>query len=213
MFAVGDDRLRRAVDVLGSRSRQAVERGPRVVPHPGPEHEGHVACATGEVDGRQHQLPVERLDDRVIAARAELEQKTGHDCLARNPVAAQLDPAELAGFDERELAVPVTLALVGEEVEVHFHPPRELLVEPPAVVRGEVVDEGDAAPHRRCQSSVDATAGTPLCAGSSDKQGVTAGRSSVPLLERMCGALEHRGPDSRGLHVAPASGLGSSGCA
>jgi asparagine synthase (glutamine-hydrolysing) len=29
-----------------------------------------------------------------------------------------------------------------------------------------------------------------------------------PLLEQMCAALEHRGPDSRGIHVAPGAGLG-----
>src|SRR5215218_7941631 len=29
-----------------------------------------------------------------------------------------------------------------------------------------------------------------------------------PLLERMCSALAHRGPDSRGLHCSPGSGLG-----
>ena len=37
---------------------------------------------------------------------------------------------------------------------------------------------------------------------------------SRDLLERMCGAIEHRGPDSRGIHLdRRASGSGSSGCA
>src|SRR4051794_17886434 len=31
---------------------------------------------------------------------------------------------------------------------------------------------------------------------------------SRDVLERMCGAMEHRGPDSRGVHVGPGIGLG-----
>jgi asparagine synthase (glutamine-hydrolysing) len=34
------------------------------------------------------------------------------------------------------------------------------------------------------------------------------GMPSRALLERMCAALEHRGPDSRGVHVEPGAGLG-----
>jgi asparagine synthase (glutamine-hydrolysing) len=33
-------------------------------------------------------------------------------------------------------------------------------------------------------------------------------RADEAVLARMCAALEHRGPDSRGLHAAPGVGLG-----
>ena len=101
------------------------------------------------VDEREHQLAVQGLDHRVVAAAAERQGNSRHQHLAGDPPASQLDSPEVALLDQGDAPVPVALPLVGEEVEVHLHPARELLVEPLAVVGGEIVDERNTAPHGR----------------------------------------------------------------
>jgi hypothetical protein len=105
------------------------------------------------VDERQHQLAVERLHNGVVAPPVELERQTRHHRLAGDPMAPQLDPPKAAALHQGDPAVPVALALVGEEVEVHLHAPGELLVEPLPVMRREVVDERDTTPHAAADAS------------------------------------------------------------
>jgi asparagine synthase (glutamine-hydrolysing) len=211
VLAVGHDRLGGPVDVASERLRDAVKRGAGVVPHAGPQHERKSPRPAGTVDERKHQLAVERLHDRVVAAAVQPQGETGHDRLAGYAVTVQLHSVEVAGVDQRDPAVPVALALVGEEVEVHLHPARELLVEPPSVVRREVVDERDPASHdpehstaRRLDSGVSVST---VCGivGQASRDGRPGDRGT---LERMCSALAHRGPDQRGLHVDDGIGLG-----
>jgi asparagine synthase (glutamine-hydrolysing) len=77
-------------------------------------------------------------------------------------------------------------------------------------VRGEVIDERDATFH----GAQDATKVGLDCGREGHVCGITGQARSDgqpaerAVLERMCAALEHRGPDSRGLHVDAGVGLG-----
>ena len=79
---------------------------------------------------------------------------------------------------------------------------------------------GPARRDRAAAIRLDPASGRPWCGRSGVAAmcgivGQARGDGGTPeraLLESMCAALEHRGPDSRGVHAEPGAGSGFSAC-